>query len=112
MAPIHRRHCQREAAGRGILCRDLHQQTARNVTALWAHNGSFNASVRYPFWVDAAGKSGTVVVFDGMGNPKNMPYTNGLLQITLSEMPQYVLATNMSVLHPNLRVPHGYRTSF
>jgi hypothetical protein len=82
------------------------------MTALWAHNGSFNASVRYPFWVDAAGKSGTVVVFDRMGNPKNMRYTNGLLQITLTEMPQYVLATNMAVLHPNLRVPDGYRTSF
>lgn len=82
------------------------------VTALWAHNGSFNARVSYPLWVDAAGKSGTVVVFDGMGNPKNMPYTNGLLQISLSEMPQYVLTTNRAVLQPNLRAPDGYRTSF
>ena len=82
------------------------------MTALWAHDASFSANVRYPFPVGAPGTSGTVVVFDGMGNAKSMAYTNGQLPITLSEMPQYVLAANLAVLHPNLRAPDGYRPSF
>lgn len=82
------------------------------MTALWAHSSSFDASQSYSLQVDAAGTSGTVVLFDSMGNPKSVPYANGALQVTLSEMPVYVLSQNIGALQPNLRAPEGYSTSF
>jgi hypothetical protein len=81
---------------------------AHAVTALWAHSGSFDASVPYRFRVDAPGMSGTVVVLDAMGNPTSMQYANGVVALTLSEMPAYVISANIAALKPQLRVPAGY----
>jgi hypothetical protein len=81
---------------------------AHAITALWAHSGSFDASVPYQFQVDAPGASGTVVVLDAMGNPTSVQYTNGTLALTLSEMPTYVISANIAALKPQLRAPVGY----
>jgi hypothetical protein len=81
---------------------------AHAVTALWAHSGSFDASVPYRFQVDAPGTSGTVVVLDAMGNPTSMQYANGVVALTLSEMPAYVISANIAALKPQLRAPAGY----
>jgi hypothetical protein len=78
------------------------------MTALWAHNSSFNASTAYQLQLDASGASGTAIVFDSMGNPKSVQYTNGVLPVTLSEMPIYVLSSNVSVLQGQTRAPEGY----
>jgi hypothetical protein len=80
------------------------------VTALWAHNGSFDASVPFPFQVDMPGSSGAVVVVDAMGNPTTRQYEDGKIQTTLSEMPIYVLSGNIGALEPQLRRPEGYST--
>jgi hypothetical protein len=85
---------------------------AHAMTALWAHNGSFNASISYQLQIDSAGASGTAIVFDTMGNPKSVQYTNGILQLTLSEMPIYVMSSNVSVLQQQTRAPEGYSTQF
>jgi hypothetical protein len=81
---------------------------AHAITALWAHSGTFDASVPYQLQVDAAGTSGTVTVLDAMGNPSNVAYSNGLVQVTLSEMPAYVISENIAALKPQLRAPVGY----
>jgi hypothetical protein len=81
-------------------------------TALWAHNSSFNASMSYQLQLDSPGASGSAIVFDAMGNPKSVQYTNGVLQVTLSEMPIYVLSSNVSVLQTQTRAPEGYSTQF
>jgi hypothetical protein len=80
------------------------------VTALWAHDGSFDASVPFSFQVDMPGSSGTVVVVDAMGNPRATQYGDGKIQTTLSEMPIYVLSGNIRALEPQLRRPEGYST--
>jgi hypothetical protein len=80
------------------------------VTALWAHNSSFDANVTFPFQVDMPGSSGTVVVLDAMGNPTAMQYADGRVRTTLSEMPIYVLSSNIRTLGPQLRTPEGYGT--
>ncbi len=85
---------------------------AHAVTALWAHNGSFDASLPYQFQLDASGTSGTVTVVDSMGNPSTVQYQNGMLQVTLSEMPIYVISANVSALQAQLRAPEGYSTLF
>jgi hypothetical protein len=82
------------------------------MTALWAHNGSFNAGMSYQLKLDSSEKSGTAVVFDTMGNPKSVRYTNGVLQLTLSEMPIYVMSSNASALQTQTRPPEGYSTQF
>lgn len=83
---------------------------AHVMTALWANNASGDASMSYQLQVDAAGTSGTVVVFDGMGNPSNVAYTNGKATVTLTEMPIYVLSANPSVMQAQSRAPEGYST--
>jgi hypothetical protein len=85
---------------------------AHVMTALWAHNGSFNASTSYSLQLDAPGTSGSVVVFDAMGNPQSAQYSNGVLQVTLSEMPIYVMSSNVSILQGQTRAPEGYSTTF
>jgi hypothetical protein len=80
------------------------------VTALWAHSGSFNANVPFQFQLDNPGSTGTAVVIDAMGNPTNVQYSNGELQLTLSEMPTYVLSSNISALQTQLRPPEGYNS--
>lgn len=78
------------------------------VTALWAHNDSFDASEGFKFQVDGPGSSGTVIVLDGMGNPSIRHYDDGRIQLTLSEMPVYVLSGSIGILKPQLRTPEGY----
>lgn len=80
--------------------------------AVWAHNSTFNASIPYGVRVSAPGTSGWTEMFDSMGNPKSVPYSNGLVQVQLSEMPVYVRSRNIAAVSSNLRVPEGYDTSF
>jgi hypothetical protein len=82
------------------------------ITAVWAHNSTFNASEPYEVRVDAPGTSGEVVLFHAMGNPENRWYYDGVLKVTLTEMPIYVLSDNIAAVTPNVRAPQGYRTSF
>jgi hypothetical protein len=82
------------------------------MTALWAHNTTFNASESYELQVAPTGTSGTVVMFDTMGNASAVAYTNGLLKVTLGEMPVYVLSADVSAAKSHSRAPVGYSTSF
>ena len=87
--------------------------SAHVMTALWAHNSSFNASESYQLPVAAAGTSGDVIMFDTMGNPRTLAYSNGLANVTLSEMPIYVLSDDAAVIKAHSRAPAGgYQTSF
>ncbi len=81
---------------------------AHVMTALWAHNSGFDANLPYALQLDSPGTSGTVVVFDTMGNAKNVAYTNGVLPLTLAEMPIYVMSSNVAVLQSQARAPEGY----
>ncbi|HEX4150719.1 MAG TPA: hypothetical protein VHY75_00760 [Steroidobacteraceae bacterium] len=83
---------------------------SHTVTALWAHDASFDANITYEFQLDAPGTSGPAVIVDGMGNPTRAEYTDGKVQLALSEMPVYVLSGNISVLKAQLRAPEGYST--
>jgi hypothetical protein len=78
------------------------------VTALWAHNASFNASLPYGFRLYASGANGAATVMDTMGNPSTGQYADGVLQLTLSEMPIYVISTDNNALQNQLRAPIGY----
>ncbi|VXC33738.1 conserved hypothetical protein [Burkholderia sp. 8Y] len=87
------------------------------VTALWTHSNAswpgangFDAAhaVNYSLAVDAAGKSGTVTVFDMMGNASTMPYRDGRVALTLSEAPVYVVSANADVMRQNVTKPAGY----
>ena len=86
------------------------------VTALWTHNDanwqpgnySTTASASYTLTVDAPGKNGNVTVFDMMGNPSTVNYTNGVVTLTLSETPIYVLSSNAVVIRANVTAPVGY----
>ena len=83
------------------------------MTALWAHNSAFDASESYELQVAATGTSGTTVMFDTMGNPKTLAYSNGLAKVTLSEMPIYVLSDDAAAAKAHSRAPAGgYKTSF
>lgn len=86
--------------------------SAHVMTALWAHNSTFNASETYQLQVGTTGTSGTVLLFDTMGNPKSVSYSNGLLTVNVSEMPVYVLSSNVTVAKSHVRAPLGYDTSF
>jgi hypothetical protein len=80
------------------------------VTALWAHNGSFDAHETFGLQVDVPGSRGTVVVLDAVGNLTATQYADGRVRTTLSEMPIYVLSANIGALRPQLRTPEGYAT--
>ncbi|MFM0050109.1 hypothetical protein [Caballeronia grimmiae] len=88
------------------------------ITALWTHNnavwpasnGTFSAtySAAYKLNVDAAGTSGTVQLIDAMGNVSSAPYTNGVVTLTLTESPQYVVSVNADIAKKNSTKPQGY----
>jgi hypothetical protein len=88
------------------------------ITALWTHNnavwpasnGTFSAtySAAYKLNVDAAGTSGTVQLIDAMGNVSSAPYTNGVVTLTLTESPQYVVSVNADIAKKNATRPQGY----
>lgn len=92
------------------------------VTALWTHNPanwiaptstspgvySSTAGKRYALTVDSPGTSGKVTVFDLMGNATQVAYTNGVVNLALTEAPIYVVSSNASVMKANVTAPVGY----
>jgi len=88
------------------------------VTAAWAHsnaqwpasNGVYSQtySSSYTLQVDNAGTSGNVTKIDGYGNVSTLPYSNGAVTLTLTEMPQYIVSNNATVAKNNSTVPLGY----
>jgi hypothetical protein len=62
--------------------------------------------------VDAPGTSGKTVMFDAMGNPQAVEYSDGVVKVTISEMPIYVLSSNVPAAKSHVRAPEGYNTSF
>jgi len=88
------------------------------VTAVWAHSNaqwpasgglySQTYSTSYSLQVDAAGASGNVTEIDGYGNVSTVPYTNGKVTLTLTEVPQYIVSSNATVAKSNATVPVGY----
>ena len=80
--------------------------------AVWAHNSTFDASIPYAVRVEPPGTSGITEMFDSMGNPKMVPYSNGLVQVQLSEMPIYVRSRDIAAATTHIRAPEGYDTNF
>jgi hypothetical protein len=87
------------------------------ITALWTHNNavwdagkgfSMTYQVPYNLHVDAPGTSGQVTVFDMMGNPTTLAYSNGIAALTLTEAPIYVISANVAVAKANVTTPAGY----
>ncbi|WP_408425202.1 hypothetical protein [Paraburkholderia azotifigens] len=88
------------------------------VTALWTHNnanwptssGTYSAtySTSYALTVDSPGTSGQVTVIDMMGNPVSVAYTNGVVNLTLTESPIYVVSTNVNAFSGKYTAPVGY----
>jgi hypothetical protein len=66
----------------------------------------------YELQVDSPGTSGEILLFHAMGNPEVRAYSNGLLHVTLTEMPVYVLSANVAASSSHVRAPKGYSTSF
>ncbi|MGN6083989.1 hypothetical protein [Trinickia sp.] len=94
----------------------------RVITALWTHNpanwiaptssspGVYSATAgkSYALTVDSPGTSGKVTVFDLMGNATQVAYTNGVVNLALTEAPIYVVSSNASVMKANVTAPVGY----
>jgi hypothetical protein len=88
------------------------------VTAAWTHSNaqwpaagglySQTYSTSYSLQVDAAGASGNVTKIDGYGNVSTLPYTNGKVTLTLTEVPQYIVSSNATVAKANATAPVGY----
>ena len=88
------------------------------VTAAWAHsnaqwptsNGTYSTtySTSYSLQVDNPGTSGNVSKIDGYGNITTVPYSNGQVSLTLTEVPQYIVSNNATVAKNNSTVPVGY----
>jgi hypothetical protein len=87
------------------------------ITALWVHdNEVWNASkgfsstyqVSYGLRVDRPGTTGQVTVLDMMGNPSTLNFNNGVVMLTLTEAPLYVISTNPAVAKANVTTPTGY----
>ena len=88
------------------------------ITALWTHNnanwptpaGSYSptAGTTYSLKVDNVGTNGTVTVLDMMGNPHTVGYVNGIVNLTLTESPIYVVSQNASVMAAQITAPVGY----
>ncbi|GJH36654.1 hypothetical protein CBA19CS91_27875 [Paraburkholderia hospita] len=88
------------------------------VTALWTHNnanwptssGTYSAtySTSYALTVDSPGTSGQVTVIDMMGNPVSVAYANGVVNLTLTESPIYVVSTNVNAFSGKYTAPVGY----
>jgi hypothetical protein len=88
------------------------------ITALWTHNnaywptsgGAYSAthSTPYALTVDSRGTKGRVTVVDIMGNPTTVPYSNGVVNLTLTESPIYVVSSNATVMKSNTTAPVGY----
>ena len=81
------------------------------MTALWGYAAAYGAAIPCQFSVAAPGTSGSVVVIDGMGNAATVPYTNGQVALTLGDLPQYVVSTDLAVITPQVTTPEGYAPS-
>ncbi len=88
------------------------------ITALWTHNnnvwptsaGTYSStySTSYSLPVNSAGTSGNVTVIDMMGNPTSVTYSNGVVRLTLTESPIYVVSSNAAALQGKYTAPIGY----
>ncbi|MGG1948754.1 hypothetical protein AB1286_28760 [Trinickia sp. NRRL B-1857] len=88
------------------------------ITALWTHDNaqwptpsgvySTTYSKCYSLAVDAPGTHGDVAVLDMMGNARTVEYTNGKVDLTLTETPLYVVSTNAAWTKANVTAPVGY----
>jgi hypothetical protein len=78
------------------------------ITALWVHDATSAANVPFSFTIDNPGTSGSVTIVDGMGNANVQQYSDGKLQTTLTEMPAYVISSNIAAITPQLRTPEGF----
>ena len=87
------------------------------VTALWTHNNAvWSASAgfsstygtAYNLAVDAPGTSGTVRILDMMGNVSTAAYTDGVVPLTLTEAPIYVVSNNAGAMQAHVTAPVGY----
>ncbi|MFT0169860.1 hypothetical protein ACLKMY_12690 [Paraburkholderia mimosarum] len=93
------------------------QDGGKVITALWSHDNArwsaksgFDATraTNYTLQVDARGRSGRVSVFDMMGNPTTMTYSDGMLPLRLTESPVYVVSNNAGAIKANAVTPAGY----
>ncbi|MBP0588563.1 hypothetical protein J8I87_02285 [Paraburkholderia sp. LEh10] len=88
------------------------------ITALWTHNNAVwptasgtcspAYSTRYALTVDSPGTSGHVALIDMMGNPVSVAYANGVVNLTLTESPIYVVSRNANVFSGKYTAPIGY----
>lgn len=88
------------------------------ITALWMHDNAtwttapstynMSSSKSYALTVDGPGTSGTVSVLDIMGNARQVAYTNGVVNLTLTESPIYVVSSNAAVAQAHVTAPLGY----
>lgn len=88
------------------------------ITALWMHDNAtwktapstynMTASTKYALTVDGPGTNGTVSVLDVMGNARQAAYTNGVVNLTLTESPIYVVSSNAAVAQAQVSTPLGY----
>ncbi len=89
------------------------------ITALWSHDDArwsasagFDAkrATNWTLQVDARGSAGNVSVFDMMGNASTMSYKDGMLPLSLTESPVYVVSGNAAIAKANAITPAGYVT--
>ncbi|HTH59776.1 MAG TPA: hypothetical protein VL689_06420 [Paraburkholderia sp.] len=101
----------------GVYAYGFARPDGKAVTALWSHDNAhwntttgFDAthSVDWQVQVDAHGRSGTVTVFDMMGNPSTRPYRDGMLALGVTESPVYVVSNNVAIVKANAITPAGY----
>lgn len=101
----------------GVYAYAFARPDGKAVTALWSHDNAhwsaaagFDAkrSTDWQLQVDARGRSGQVTVFDMMGNPSTLPYKDGMLALSLTEAPVYVVSDNVAALKANAIAPAGY----
>jgi hypothetical protein len=87
------------------------------VTALWTHNNASwpgakgfdpTYAVNYNLPVDTPAKSGTVTVYDMMGNASTVQYKDGHVPLVLTEAPVYVVSDNAEAMRSHVTKPVGY----
>ena len=88
------------------------------IAALWTHNNSYwptssgtyssTYSTSYALTVNSTGTSGNVSVIDMMGNVSSVAYTNGVVNLTLTESPIYVVLANANAIQGKYTAPVGY----
>ena len=101
----------------GVYAYGFARPDGKAVTALWSHDNAYwnvktgfdaTHSIGWQLQVDARGRAGVVTVFDMMGNPSSEPYRDGMLALSLTESPVYVVSNNVAVVKANSTAPAGY----